>query len=173
MIETMEVTNYIFSQAMDASRKARRENDHDEHCKRCAEYYIEAISFIEALPESVIEQGDRKRDIECLYRDAFDFFVEKVKSDSSPIRNYNTFPDYDNAIKDVETSIEIAERAKKKLELILCNEATLLDLKGRAENLRKKLIEMKEETEADIKRCKAEDDDLFYANYGEWKRQNK
>ena len=58
-------------------------------------------------------------------------------------------------------------KIEEKLELILCDEATL-------QGLREKMKEARESSKtAHIKEAKTEDDALFYSNYGEWKRQQK
>ena len=175
MIKTIEDTDYTFStyiQVMEKLETANREKNHCgrmrgcEHGASCAEYYKEAISLSEALPKSAFEHRHIREEMKDLYRNAFNFFVRIGSVLSHPF-DYGINPYYNALANDAEAAIKIAERAKEKLELMLCDEATL-------QGLRKKVKEARESSKtAHIKEAKTEDDRLFYSNYYEWKMRQK
>jgi len=199
MIEPIEDMDYISStnsQVIETLKKACGENNGALR----ARYYIKTVSLLEALPESAFENGDIISSLHkalpqsaiCgdgsirgimgdLYGNAFnnllvgrDYNKIMMSSPTSYIDYYATCY-YGMTAEEAKDAIDIAERAKKKLELILCDEIALQRLRNVIIiKQERRLTQIEEEkSEPHVVEIKSEDDALFYSNYGEWKRQNK
>ena len=142
MIETID-TDYISStnsQVIETLKKACGENNKTLR----ARYYIKTVSLLEALPGSAFEDGDIISSLhkalpqsaiygdgsirgimEDLYRNAFNNLLvgrdynKLMMSSPTGYIDYYASCYYSMTAEEAKDAIEIAERAKKKLELIL------------------------------------------------------